>query len=140
MGSPIPEDKLPEQLCLDYSIRDIQEGRLVAANDPWAPLYLDAIRDGRYGDAVWARYHIGGDVENGIVGGSGGMTVLEVIKENALSYRVSNPEEYFKAVAFYRGTSKDDGRADVLDVICILDKREIAEMEVRKKKENQLEE
>ncbi|OJK04726.1 hypothetical protein ASPACDRAFT_74297 [Aspergillus aculeatus ATCC 16872] len=138
MDSKAPEDRLPEQLFLDYSIRDIQEDRLGTANDPWAPVYLDAIRDGRYGDAVWARYHIGGDVENGIVGGSGGMTVLEVIKEEALSYRVSYPEEYFKAVAFYRGTSENDGRADVLAVICILDEREIAEMEVRKKRENQL--
>jgi hypothetical protein len=138
MGSNVPEDQLTEQLFLDYSICDIQQGRFGSANDPWAPLYVDAIRDGRYGDAVWARYHIGADVENDIVDGSSNMTVLEVIKEDALSYRVSSPEECFKAVSFYFGTSKTDGHADVLDIICNLDEREIAEMEAKKKKENQV--
>lgn len=136
MGSKVPGDRLTEQLFLDYSIRDIQQGRFGSANDPWAPLYVDAIRDGRYGDAVWARYHIGADVENDIVGGSSNMRVLEVIKEDALSYRVSSPEEYFKAVSFYLDTSKNDGHTNVLDIICTLDEREIAEMEAKKKKEN----
>lgn len=139
MGSKVPEDRLTEQLFLDYSIRDIQQGRFGSANDPWAPLYVDALRDGRYGDAVWARYHIGADVENDIVDGSNNMTVLEVIKEDAQSYRVSSPEEYFKAVSFYLGTNKNDGHTDVLDIICNLDEREITEMEAKKKKERELE-
>lgn len=138
MGSKVPEDQLTEQLFLDYSIRDIQQGRFGSANDPWAPLYVDALRHGRYGDAIWARYHIGAYVENDIVDESSNMTVLEIIKEDALSYRVSAPEEYFKAVSFYHGTSKNDGRTDVLDIICNLDEKEIAELEVKKKKENQV--
>jgi hypothetical protein len=138
MGSRVPDDRLIEQLFLDYKIRDIQQGRFGSANDPWAPLNIDAIRDGRYGDAIWARYHIGADVENDIIDSSSNKTVLEVIKEDALSYRVSSPEEYFKAVSFYLGTSKNDGRTDVLDIICNLDEGEIAEMEVKKKKESQV--
>ncbi|KAJ5371984.1 hypothetical protein N7517_003990 [Penicillium concentricum] len=137
MDPTVPEDRLTEQLFLDYPIRDIQQGRFGSANDPWAPLYIDAIRDRRYGDAVWARYHIGGDVENDIVGGSGNMTVLEVIKDDALSYRVSSPEQYFTAVSFYLGTSKKDGHTNVLDIICNLDEREIAEMKAKKEKESQ---
>ncbi|KAJ5377777.1 uncharacterized protein N7496_005186 [Penicillium cataractarum] len=137
MGSKVPEDRLTEKLFLDYSIRDIQQGRFESANDPWAHLYVNALRDGRYGDAVWARYHMGADVENDIVG-SDNMTVLEVIKEDALSYRVSSPEEYCSAVSFYRGTSKNDGHLDVLDIICNLDEKEIVEMGAKKKKEGQV--
>ncbi|PKX89317.1 uncharacterized protein P174DRAFT_454991 [Aspergillus novofumigatus IBT 16806] len=53
-------------------------------------MYIDAISDARFGGAVQARYHIYGDVENGIVSGSNNMTVLDVldvIKEDALSCR-----------------------------------------------------
>ncbi|KAF3384740.1 hypothetical protein F1880_001710 [Penicillium rolfsii] len=42
---------------------------------------------------------IGADVENDIIDSSSNKTVLEVIKEGALSYRVSSPEEYFKGIA-----------------------------------------
>ncbi|KAJ5949990.1 hypothetical protein N7454_001574 [Penicillium verhagenii] len=118
MGGDIPENRPVEQLFLDYSIQDVLEkrGGLQPA-EPWASIYLDAIRNGRFGDAIWARYHLHGDVENGIVGGSNNMTVLELIKEDALSYWESEPEEYLKALDLYSNTSMADGHTNVLEVI-----------------------
>lgn len=44
------------------------------------------------------------------------MTVLNAIKEDAVSYRISDPEEYFKALSFYANTSEADGHVIVLDM------------------------
>jgi hypothetical protein len=60
------------------------------------------------------------------------MAVLDVIKEEALSYRVKEPEESFKALLFYANTSGADGHADVIEVITNLDEREIAEFKWRR--------
>ncbi|RAH66886.1 uncharacterized protein BO66DRAFT_163452 [Aspergillus aculeatinus CBS 121060] len=137
----ISEIKLVEQLFLDLPIQQVLHSRRgTEFTEPWTSMYVDAIRDARYGDAVWARYHIYGDVEDGIVGGSGGKTVREVIKEDALSYRVNAPEEYFQALAFYAGTSGADGRADVIEVIANLDEEEVAELRAKEETERKKEE
>ncbi|KKK25384.1 hypothetical protein P175DRAFT_0497886 [Aspergillus ochraceoroseus IBT 24754] len=126
------ETRPVEQLFLEFPIQLVLNPRPgTQFLEPWASMYVDAIRDTRFGDAVWARYHISGDVENGIVGGSNGMTVLDVIKEDALSYRVNEPEEYFKALLFYANTSSADGHADVIEVITHLDEGEIAEFKAK---------
>ncbi|BDD62932.1 hypothetical protein MAP00_007885 [Monascus purpureus] len=98
--------------------------------ESWASMYIDAIRDGRFDDAVWVRYHISGDVENGIVKGSSNMTVLNVIEEDALEYRVNEPE-YAKALSFYAKTSSADGHANVIEIISNLTEREIAQMRAK---------
>lgn len=67
MSANVPENKLVEQLFPDLSIRDVlNENAGMQAVEPWDSMYVDAIRDGRFGDAIWARYHISGNVENGI--------------------------------------------------------------------------
>ncbi|KAF7118134.1 hypothetical protein CNMCM5793_007527 [Aspergillus hiratsukae] len=138
MSLNISETKPVEQLFLDIPIQQVlnpSEGTKVI--EPWTSMYVDAIRDARFGDAVWSRYHIYGDVENGIVSGSNNMTVLDVIKEDALSYRVNEPEEYFKALLFYAKTSSADGHADVIEVITNLDEREIAEFKATEEAERE---
>lgn len=132
MSANIPETKPVEQLFLDLPIQKVlNKNAGMQVVEPWASMYVDAIRDGRFGDAVWARYHISGDVENGIVGGSNNMTVLDVIKEDALEYRVNEPEEYAKALSFYAKASSADGRADVIEIISNLAERDIAQMRAK---------
>ncbi|EAW15645.1 uncharacterized protein NFIA_049860 [Aspergillus fischeri NRRL 181] len=136
MSLNILETKPAEQLFLDVPIQQVlYPSPGVNFIEPWVSMYVDAIRDARFGDAVWARYHIYGDVENGIVGGSNNMTALDVIKEDALSYRVNEPEEYFKALSFYAKTSSADGHADVIKVITNLDEREITEFKAKQEAE-----
>lgn len=138
MGGDIPENTLVEQLFLDYSILDILEKRDgLEPVEPWASMYVDAIRDRRFGDAIWARYHVDGVVKNGIVQGSNNMTVLDVIKEDALAYRVSAPEEYFKALSLYSNTSTADGHRNVLELISNLDERDIAMARARRNTERE---
>lgn len=124
-----PDNRLVEQLFLDYSIQDVlskrKEYQLV---EPWASLYVNAIREARFGDAIWARYHMCGDVENGIVGRSG-RTVLEVIKEDALGYRVGDTEEYAEALLFYAKSSSADGHADVFELIANLPESDISRVQ-----------
>ncbi|RSL79433.1 hypothetical protein CDV31_017208 [Fusarium ambrosium] len=128
MGS---ESKLVEQLFLDYSIQDVlnpQNGLQVV--EPWAGMYIQAIRDGRYGDAVWARYHIEGDVHDGIIGDTN-TTVLEMIEEDATEYRVNAPEQYAEALAFYEKTSSADEHANVTEIISRVGHENIADLHTR---------
>lgn len=127
MGVTIPENKPAEQLFLDLPIQDVlnkNAGMLVI--EPWASIYVDAIRDRRFVDAVRARYHISGDLENEIAEDPNNMTVLDVIKVDALEYRVNEPEEYAKALSFYAKTSSADGHADVIETIDNLTEKDIA--------------
>lgn len=55
------ETNLVEQLFLDISVYDVvnkTEG--IPTYEPWASDYVSAIRENRFGDAVWARYHMMG--------------------------------------------------------------------------------
>ncbi|KAJ5914308.1 hypothetical protein N7504_003191 [Penicillium tannophilum] len=137
MGANISETEPVEQLFLEFPIQDILTNRHGMADDPWAWKYVDAIRDGRLGDAIWARYHIGGDIEDDIPDASSKMTVLDVIKEDALGYRASEPEEYSKALLIYAKTSSTDGRPDIIDLIRDLDERDVAQMKERMEDENE---
>ncbi|GIK06704.1 hypothetical protein Aspvir_002354 [Aspergillus viridinutans] len=137
MGLNISETRPVEQLFLDLPIQEVlHPSPGETFSEPWTSIYVDAIRDTRWGDAVWARYHMYGEVdgETGIVAGSNNMTVLEVIKEDALGYRVNDPEIYFQALLFY-ATSSADGHADVIELIANLDEREIAEFKAREEAE-----
>jgi hypothetical protein len=84
--------------------------------EPWASEYVSAIRDGKFGDAVWARYHIAGDIHDGIIEGTE-KTVLEMIEEDALGYKLGDPEVYAEAVSFYANTSSNDGHPEVIEII-----------------------
>lgn len=85
------DTELIEQLFLDVSIQyalNNTGGTPVVKS--WATKYVNAIRDGRFGDAIWARYHIEGNVQNDFIGDTN-MTVLEMIGEDAEEYRVNAP-------------------------------------------------
>jgi hypothetical protein len=106
-----------EQLFLDLPIQhvlDNNEG--MQGLEPWATLYVNAIGDKRFGDAIWARYNIAGNLEGDIKENTK-QSVLDVIKEDALNYRVTAPEEYAKALSLYAETSRADGRTDVLGMV-----------------------
>lgn len=140
----LPENKPLEQLFLEFSIQDVlSKNERDPIVEPWGSLYVNAIREERFGDAIWARYHMCGDVENGIVGGSDNMTVLEVIKEDALGYRVGDPEDYAKALLLYARSSSADGHADVLELIANLPESDIArvqaEYEIEREEQRQAE-
>ncbi|KAL3482767.1 hypothetical protein BJX62DRAFT_221209 [Aspergillus germanicus] len=143
MSLNISPTALVEQLFLDFSIQDVltDTRRFV---EPWKTMYVDAIQDSRYGDAIWARYHIYDDPEpmpcdRGHDHASR-KTVMEEIKEDALGYRVNDPEEYFQALAFYAGTSDADGHVDVIEVITNLSEEDIAEFKAKEQEEQEVEE
>lgn len=113
-----PESEVLEPLFLEFSIQEVVTNTSwIPVVEPWASQYVSAVREGRYGDAVWARYHIAGDVHDGIVGGTTNMTVLQSIEEDALEYKTNDPEGYTNAQAFYAQTSELDGHKDVIEVI-----------------------
>ncbi|KAJ5949989.1 hypothetical protein N7454_001573 [Penicillium verhagenii] len=124
----------PEQLFLEFSIHDVYDNTTGADFvEPWASAYVKSIQEKRYGDAIWARYHMYGDVENGIVEGSDNMTVLEVIEEDARDYRVDHSGLYTEALSFYAKTSSQDAdTANVLDVLRRVGEEDITELEKRK--------
>ncbi|KAL3451533.1 hypothetical protein BJX65DRAFT_268050 [Aspergillus insuetus] len=134
---------LAEQLFLDFSIQDVLTDTRNFV-EPWKTMYVDAIHNGRYGDAIWARYHIYGESES-VPCDCGHdpesrKTVMEEIKEDALAYRVNDPEEYFQALSFYAGTSASDGHVDVIEVITNLSEEDIAEFRANEEQEEEEEE
>ncbi|KAJ5690944.1 hypothetical protein N7488_012511 [Penicillium malachiteum] len=129
MDTNDPEAKVVEQLFLDISIRRVLSNpSQLQLIEPWASLYVKAIRDRRYGDAIWARYHMFGSAQNGFIPGPGSKSipVLEAIKQDALAYRVNDPEEYSQALSLYKTTNPSDGHPDVIDIVVNLDEEEVA--------------
>lgn len=85
MSTNLPETEPVEQLFLDLPIQDILNNNAgMQIKEPCSSIYVKAIRDGRFGDAVWAHYHISGDVVYGIVDNSGGKAVLGIVREYAV--------------------------------------------------------
>ncbi|KAJ5389144.1 uncharacterized protein N7496_000212 [Penicillium cataractarum] len=128
------ETKLVEQLFLDFSIQHIlrNETNRFPIVEPWASDYVNAIREGRYGDAVWARYHIAGDVgvHDGIIEGTD-KTVLEMIEEDALGYKVGDPDIYEEALAFYASTKPTDGHPEVIEIIMRIGRKDVRALRAR---------
>ncbi|KAM0281436.1 hypothetical protein ACHAQH_003559 [Verticillium albo-atrum] len=126
-AAPVPEmpqsvDHLyAEPLFLDFTVHEVatKAARLQFV-EPWATLYVDAVRDRRYGDAIWARYHISGDVVDGVFPQYGlgkDTTVLERIEEDALEYWADDAESYLKALELYRQTKDSDGHKEVIELL-----------------------
>lgn len=108
-----------EQLFLDRSIHDVLTKKWPAV-EPWGTIYVDAIREQRYGDAVWARYHIEGNVENGVIispSPSDNMPVLDSIREDAEEAKMNEPEFYAKTLQSFAKTSPSDGHPEVIQII-----------------------
>ncbi|KAM5528963.1 hypothetical protein FOXYSP1_16807 [Fusarium oxysporum f. sp. phaseoli] len=121
-----------EPLFLEFSIQEVLTNTSwIPVVEPWASQYVSAVRDGRYGDAVWARYHIAGDVHDGIVGGTTNMTVLQSIEEDALGYKLNDPEDYAKAQALYTQTSDYDGHKDIIQTLSHIHNQDISHLEAR---------
>lgn len=120
---------LVEHLFLDYSLYDVINKRWPVV-EPWATMYVDAVHDQRYGDAIWARYHMEGGVENGIIYSPPNptITVLESLKEDAIGYKISDPDWYAKALLFYAKTNSTDGHPEVIDIIFQADSAEPTEV------------
>ena len=108
-----------EPIFLEFSIDEvINNSSWMPLFEPWTTQYIDAIQDGRYGDAVWARYHIGGDVRNGMIEDlCNNITVMQSIEEDAVECYDSDPEFYDEVKSFYAQTSSQDGHKDVIEVI-----------------------
>ncbi|KAJ5548019.1 hypothetical protein N7513_005253 [Penicillium frequentans] len=125
---------LPEQLFLDIGIHEIVDNTTRDSEllEPWASDYVESIRQKRYGDAIWARYHMYGEVEDGLVGWADNLTVLGVIEEDAIGYRVGHPDLYAEALSFYAETSSEDSHAtDVLDMLQRIGQEDAIELEKR---------
>ncbi|KAF5575645.1 hypothetical protein FPCIR_13063 [Fusarium pseudocircinatum] len=109
-----------EELFLDISIHEVLNQTMVTFVEPWKTMYIDSIREQRYGDAVWARYCIEGGVENGVIIGEGpnpDITVLDQIREDAVEAKTNEPGLWAEAVELYRKSSSTDGHPEVLKII-----------------------
>lgn len=119
----LSETAFPESLFLDITIQEaVSKTAVMHVVEPWSTEYVDALREGRYADAIWARYHIGGDVIDGVIPGSrlpGGpdITVLESIEEDAMEYWESDKEGYAVALAFYTQTADLNEHQEVIDLL-----------------------
>lgn len=125
---------LPEQLFLDIGIHEIVDNATRDSNllEPWTSDYVESIHQKRYGDAIWARYHMYGGVEDGLVGWADNLTVLGVIEEDAIGYRVGDPDLYAEALSFYAETSSEDTHAtEVLDMLQRIGQEDTMELEKR---------
>ncbi|OJJ68413.1 hypothetical protein ASPBRDRAFT_46607 [Aspergillus brasiliensis CBS 101740] len=120
------KSSLPEQLFLDIPIADIiNKTARIRLVEPWATRYCTAITEKRYGDAIYARYHIDGRAKDGIYtdlrdNGDGRFevhetSVFDMIMEDAREVAQGSPELYIEALRFYRESSLDDGRRDIIE-------------------------
>ncbi|KAF5547562.1 hypothetical protein FPHYL_10151 [Fusarium phyllophilum] len=125
------EATLLEQLFLDLTIDEVVN-RLhgLTVNEPWATEYVTAIRDKRFGDAIWARHHVTGDIQNGTFS-QVNQTIFQAIEKDAIGYRTYYPEQYSDALAIYANTSNADTRTDILNLISNAKAETVSEMEKR---------
>ncbi|KAJ5100993.1 hypothetical protein N7456_007045 [Penicillium angulare] len=120
------ESLLPEQLFLDLPVADVMNRTArIRMVEPWASRYCKAISEKRYGDAIYARYHIDGRAKDGIYtdlrdNGDGPFelhetSVYDMIMEDAREYAEGCLEHYRNALLFYSKTSPNDSRQDIIE-------------------------
>ncbi|KAI8653553.1 hypothetical protein NCS55_01342400 [Fusarium keratoplasticum] len=118
--------KAVEQCFLDISVDAVLHYDGVPAVEPWATMYIDAIHEQRFGDAIWARYQIFGDVIDGLLDER--LTVLESIEEDAVGYKKNAREAFDEAVAFYKSASNStDGHPEVIEIIMRIDQEDVSD-------------
>lgn len=124
MNTSVQDTKLVEQLFLDLPINEVlHPTKGTRVFEPWASSYVNSIRESRFGDAVWARYQMLGQVVDGLCRG---MTVIERITEDAMGYKKYSSEFYAEAVAFYRANnSSSDGHPEVIEIILRVDTEDL---------------
>ncbi|KAL1853736.1 hypothetical protein Plec18167_005055 [Paecilomyces lecythidis] len=113
------------RLFLDLSPEALQNDT-TETFEHWSGEYANALYDRRFGDAIWARYNLAGDVQND-TSKDARMAVFERIKEDALKYRISTPEQYTDALLLYGNTSVEDQHTDVIDMIKRIGRQNITE-------------
>ncbi|KAM0549560.1 hypothetical protein ACHAPJ_009376 [Fusarium lateritium] len=120
-----------EILFLDIPVSDVvQRAEYMQLVEPWATLYVDAIHEERFGDAIWARYHMFGGIEDGKLEGSG-MTVVESITQDAVAYKQHNLEDYEKTVSvFQESSSQSDGHSDILEIVFRIYREDVSGIQV----------
>ncbi|KAH7267781.1 uncharacterized protein BKA55DRAFT_712430 [Fusarium redolens] len=128
MALSIDESRAPEALFLDLSVQRVLVGTGLCPVEPWATSYVNAVRDGRLGDAIWARYHIFGNVVDGKL--EDGSTILDSVEEEAVRYKKRASREWADAVAFYKKTSSADTHHEVIEVILRVDKQDVSGIQV----------
>jgi hypothetical protein len=107
----------PEQLFLDLDPVEALNGTCgTRTTEPWATLYHDAIADGRFGDAIYARYNIDGRSSNDTFYGTNHSVKQEILID-AASYHSSYPEMFAEALLFYSNNSSEDARSDIIEAI-----------------------
>ncbi|KAF4452106.1 hypothetical protein F53441_5039 [Fusarium austroafricanum] len=127
---PVPftnESSPPEQLFLEYAIQDVLTGRWPHLVEPWATMYVDSIREQRYGDAIWARYHMEGNVKGGIIMypyEGDRKPVLDEIKIDAMEAKTNEPRFFAEALELYAKASATDGHPEVIEILFEADKAE----------------
>ncbi|KAF5582967.1 hypothetical protein FPANT_8302 [Fusarium pseudoanthophilum] len=125
------ETQLLEQLFLDLTIDEVVNRlRGLTVNEPWATEYVTAIREKRFGDAIWARHHVTGAVQNGTFS-EVNQTIFQAIENDAIGYRTYYPEQYSEALAIYANTSNADTRTDILNLISNVKAETVSKMEKR---------
>ncbi|KAF9772434.1 hypothetical protein IL306_009852 [Fusarium sp. DS 682] len=111
-------------------VKQVLEQDGIQVEEPWGRLYIDAIHDGRFGDAIWARYHLLGGVEDGKIEGTD-LTVAESIRQDAIGYKNHDREDFDKAVSFYRANmSIADGHPEILEIIFGVDREDVSGIEI----------
>ncbi|KAJ4268312.1 hypothetical protein NW762_002375 [Fusarium torreyae] len=118
----------PEGLFLDISVQGVLHDVGIPAVEPWGTSYIDAVHDKRFDDAIWARYHIFGNVIDGMIEK---LTVLESIAEDAMRYKKFAPEDYAMAVAFYKDMMNSaDTHPEVIEIILHIDKQDLSGIDI----------
>lgn len=122
------ESRALETLFLDISVQRVLTGTGLDPVEPWATSYVNAVRGGRLGDAIWARYHIFGNVVDGKL--EDGSTVIDSVEQEALRYKKRASREWANAVAFYKQTSSADTHPEVIEIILRVDKKDVSRIQV----------
>ncbi|KAJ5715222.1 uncharacterized protein N7483_012403 [Penicillium malachiteum] len=88
------------------------------------------MREGRYGDAIWARYHMDGRATGNIIAADN-TTVTEEVHEDAIGYRAGNPDHFAEVAKKYNGTSRYDGHREMVDIIMNVLKEDLNTLQAR---------
>jgi hypothetical protein len=125
----VSSTELAERLFLGLSLNEVllNETNGFPIVEPWASEYVNAIRDGRFGDTMLARYHISGDVHSGtgMIDGTN-LTVFESIKEDALGYRSGDEDLYAEAFELYDGTNSTDRHMNIVHMLKEIGNQDLA--------------
>ncbi|KAJ6005004.1 hypothetical protein N7540_012803 [Penicillium herquei] len=117
-------EPLPEPLFLDFRVSDLLDMTIrMPRFEPWTSQYCTAITEKRYGDALWARYHMSPGAKDGVITDMRDMgdkfevyetPVYDEIMMDARGYAES-PDSYRNALAFYSGTSPRDSHQEIIE-------------------------